>query len=218
MAGIQDFITYEDDFLGHGALPASQSDSDWLVDDTSSSGTPTYVKGGIGGEAVLTLAVTEEPENVCLHHGDDLGFDIDDLITVEMRIKTVASLDSTTTIVAGMGSARADDPDAVAANAFFKLAGSNAIVVETDDGTTDNDDVATGQSLVATYRKLVISFAAGKSDVRFFVDGERVAASTTFDMSGYSAGLQPIFQLQKTSDTNVDSLSIDYIKVTSRRP
>lgn len=217
MAGIQDFIEYCDDFLGHGALPASQSDSDWLVDDTSSSGTPTYTKGGIGGEATLLLASTSEVENVCLHHGDDLNFDIDDLLTVEMRVKTVASLDSATTIVVGMGSARADDPDAVAANAFFKLAGSNAIVVETDDGTTDNDDVATGQSLVATYKKLVISFASGKSDVRFFIDGQRVAASTTFDMSGYSAGLQPIFQIQKTADTNTDSLTIDYIKITSRR-
>lgn len=217
MAGIQDFIEYCDDFLGHGELPASQSDSDWLIDDTSSSGTPTYVKGGIGGEAVLTLASTSEVENVCLHHGDDLNFDIDNLLSVEMRVKTVAALDSATTIVVGMGSARADDPDAVAANAFFKLAGSNAIVVETDDGTNDNDDVATGQSLVATYRKLVISFAAGTSDVRFFVDGARVAASTTFDMSGYTAGLQPIFQIQKTADTNTDSLSIDYIKVTSRR-
>lgn len=217
MAGIQDFIEYCDDFLGHGELPASQSDSDWLIDDTSSSGTPTYVKGGIGGEAVLTLASTSEVENVCLHHGDDLNFDIDNLLSVEMRVKTVAALDSATTIVVGMGSARADDPDAVAANAFFKLAGSNAIVVETDDGTNDNDDVATGQSLVATYRKLVISFAAGTSDVRFFIDGARVAASTTFDMSGYTAGLQPIFQIQKTADTNTDSLSIDYIKVTSRR-
>lgn len=217
MAGIQDFIEYCDDFLGHGELPASQSDSDWLIDDTSSSGTPTYVKGGIGGEAVLTLASTSEVENVCLHHGDDLNFDIDNLLSVEMRVKTVAALDPATTIVVGMGSARADDPDAVAANAFFKLAGSNAIVVETDDGTNDNDDVATGQSLVATYRKLVISFAAGTSDVRFFVDGARVAASTTFDMSGYTAGLQPIFQIQKTADTNTDSLSIDYIKVTSRR-
>lgn len=218
MSGIQDYIEYSDDFCGHGELPASQSDSDWLVDDTSSSGSPSYTKGGVGGEAVLTLASTNEVENVCLHHGDDLNFDIDNLMAVEMRVKTVASLDSTTTVVVGMGSARADDPDAVVANAFFKLSGSNTVVVETDDGTTDNDDVATGQSLAATYKKLVISFAGGKSDVQFFIDGQRVAASTTFDMSGYSAGLQPIFQIQKTADTNTDSLSIDYVKITARRP
>lgn len=217
MAGIQDFIEYCDDFLGHGELPASQSDSDWLVDDTSSSGSPTYVKGGIGGEAVLTLASTNEVENVCLHHGDDLGFDIDDVITYEARVKVTETLDSATTIVFGLGSARADDPDAVAANAFFKLAGSNTLVVESDDGTNDNDDKATGTSLSSTYKKFVISFASGKSDVRFFVDGQRVAASTTFDMSNYSAGLQPIFQIQKTADTNTDSMTIDYVKIVSKR-
>ena len=217
MAGIQDFVEYCDDFLGHGELPASQSDSDWLVDDTSAAGSPTYVKGGLGGEAVLTFASTSEVENVCLHHGDDLNFDIDNIITYEARVKVTATLDSATTMVFGLGSARADDPDAVVANAFFKLAGDNTLVVESDDGTNDNDDVATGQSLSSTYKKFVISFAEGTGDVRFFVDGQRVAASTTFDMSNYTAGLQPIFQIQKTADTNVDSMSIDYVKICSRR-
>lgn len=217
MAGIQDFIEYCDDFLGHGELPASQSDSDWLVDDTSASGTPTYVKGGVGGAATLTLASTSEVENVSLHHGDDLGFDIDSIIRAEFRVKTVASLDSAVTIVFGMGSARADDPDAVAANAFFKLSGSNSVVVETDDGTTDNDDVATGKTLGADYKRFVIDFSGGKSNVKFYVDGDSVATSTTFDMSGYSAGLQPIIQIQKTADTAADSVSVDYVKIVSRR-
>lgn len=217
MAGIQDFIEYCDDFLGHGELPAAQSDSDWLVDDTSSAGTPTYVRGGIGGEAVLTLASTNEVENVCLHHGDDLNFDIDSIIRAEFRVKTVASLDSATTIVFGLGSARADDPDAVAANAFFKLAGSNAIVCETDDGTTDTDDVATSKTLVATYQKFVIDFSGGKSDVKFYIDGDRVAQSTVFSMADYADGLQPIVQIQKSADTNIDSVSVDYIKIVSKR-
>lgn len=216
MAGIQDFVEYCDDFLGHGELPAAQSDSDWLIADTSTSGTPTYVKGGIGGEAVLTFASTAEIENVCLHHGDDLNFDIDKILRAEFRVKTVATLDAATTIVFGMGSARADDPDAVAANAFFKLAGSNAVVCESDDGTTDVDDTATGKSLVAAYQKFVIDFS-DKTDIKFYIDGDRVATSTTFAMAGYTAGLQPIVQIQKTADANTDSVSVDYVKVISRR-
>jgi hypothetical protein len=217
MAGIQDFLEYCDDFLGHGALPASQSDSDWLVDDTSSSGTPTYTKGGLGGEATLAFDNTSEIQNVCLHHGDDLNFDIDNIVEAEFRVKTVATLDATTTVVFGLWSARADDPDAVAANAHFKLAGSNAVVCETDDGTTDNDDKAAGTTLVATYKRFVISFAKGKSDVRFFIDGVPVATGTTFDMSGYSAGLQPAVQISKTADTNTDSVTVDYVKIRCRR-
>lgn len=217
MAGMQDFEEFCDDFNGAVAtLPTTaESGSPWLVDDTSSAGTPTYEKGG--SEATLQLASNSEIENVCLHFGDALDFDIDSLLRIEFRAKVTASLDSATTVVMGMGSARDDNPDSVAANAFFKLAGSNAIVVESDDGVTDRDDVDAGASLSDTYKRFVIDFAGGKSNVKFYVDGSRVASSTTFDMSSYSAGLQPIFQIQKTADTNTDSVTIDYVKVTSRR-
>lgn len=217
MAGIQDFQEFCDDF--NGAVAAFPTTADpatpWLIDDTSSSGSPTYTRGT--SAATLTLASTSEIENVCLHFGDALDFDIDNIISVEFMAKTTATLDSTTTVVMGLGSARNDDPDAVAANAFFKLAGSNSVVCESDDGTTDNDDVSTGVSLSSTYKRFVISFAGGTSDVKFYIDGVRVAASTTFDMSGYTSGLQPIFQIQKTADTNVDTLVIDYVKVVCRR-
>lgn len=217
MAGIQDFQHYEDDFIGTVATFPTSADPavPWLVDDTSSSGTPTYTTGT--SVATLTLASTAEVENVCLHHGDALSFDIDLIQSIEFAAKTVATLDSATTIVMGVGSARADDPDTVAANAFFKLAGSNAIVCESDDGTNDNDDKSTGLSLVDAYRRFLIDFTGGKSNVTFYVDGQRVASSTTFDMSNYSAGLQPIFQIQKTSDTNTDSLTIDYVRITCKR-
>jgi len=216
MAGIQDFQEFYDDF--NGAVAAFPTSADpataWLVDDTSSSGAPTYTKGT--SEATLTLASTTEVENVCLHFNDALDFDIDSIIRMEFRAKVTATLDSATTIVMGLGSARADDPDTVAANAFFKLAGSNAVVVETDDGTTDNDDNATGVSLSSTYKRFVIDFSGGKSDVKFYVDGVKVGTET-FTMSAYSSGLQPIFQIQKTSDSNTDALTVDYVKVVSRR-
>jgi hypothetical protein len=216
MAGIQDFQEFYDDFNGAAAaLPTSADPATaWLVDDTSSSGAPTYTKGT--SEATLTLASTTEVENVCLHFNDALDFDIDSIIRMEFRAKVTATLDSATTIVMGLGSARADDPDTVAANAFFKLTGSNAVVVETDDGTTDNDDNATGVTLSSTYKRFVIDFSGGKSDVKFYIDGVKVGTET-FTMSAYSSGLQPIFQIQKTSDSNTDALTIDYVKVVSRR-
>lgn len=219
MAGIQDFVVYEDDFIGTSATLPSSADpaTPWLIDDTSASGTPTYVRNA--SAAVLTLAATNEVENVCLHHGDALSFDIDDIQTVEMRVK-VSGCTSGTTIVWGVGSARNDDPDAVTAHASFKMVGADsttAVVVETDDGTTDLDDKATGKTLSTTYKRFVIDFTGGKRDVKFYIDGERVASSTTFDMSGYSAGLQPIVQIQKAANTNADAVTVDYVKITAKR-
>jgi len=226
MAGIQDVVIFEDDFLGASAtFPAAASAENgmpWTVKDTSSSGTPTYTHGtGINGEATLAFSNTGEIQNVCLHMDDDLNFDIDLIDHIELQVKMgQAALDATSSVAFGLASARNDAIDSIAAHASFRVIGATsttAVVVESDDGVTDNDDVATGTTLINAYKKFVISFAAGTSDVRFYIDGARVAASTTFDMSGYTVGLQPYCQLQKTSDTNTDSVVIDYIRVVSRR-
>lgn len=219
-------VIYHDDFLGHGALSSSQSDSDWLIDDTSSSGTPTYTKGGIGGEATLALASTSEAENVCLHHGDDLNFDIDKLQRVTFRVKMgQAALDAASQVAFGVCSARNDAIDSIAEQACFRVVGADdttAVVCESDDGSNDNNDVATGQVLINAYKRFVIDFSGGKSDVKFYMDNGsgalvRIAASSTFDMSNYSAGLQPFVQIQKTSDSNTDSVVIDYVRIESNR-
>jgi len=219
MAGIQDFLVeYIEDFLGPQTLTASPAGSDqWDIADTSSSGTPTYTVGGTNGEATLAFDNTSEIQNVCLFKSDVLNFDIDYIHSIELRVKTVASLDTATSLAFGLCSARNDAIDSLAAHASFRLIGSNSLVVETDDSVNDNDDVATGATLVDTYKRFVIDFTGGKSNVKFYVDGVRVAASTTFDMSNYSAGLQPYVQLQKTADTNTDSVVIDYIKIVSKR-
>jgi len=219
-------IIYHDDFLGHGALSSSQSDSDWLIDDTSSSGTPTYTKGGIGGEATLAFSSTSEIQNVCLHHGDDLNFDIDSLQRVTFRVKMgQAALDTASQVAFGMCSARNDAIDSIAEQACFRVIGADdttAVVCESDDGSNNNDDIASGQVLSNSYKRFVIDFSGGKSDVKFYMDNGsgalvRVASSQTFDMSGYSAGLQPFVQIQKTADTNTDSVVIDYIHIESNR-
>ncbi len=185
----------------------------WTIADTSSSGTPTYLcVTEDGGAAKLTLASTSEAENVCLHFDDVLPWGLADLKYVEFVLK-VAGIDSATTLVAGVGSARNDAVDSVATNAWFKLMGSvstSAVVVESDDGTNDNDDVATGSTLAAVYKKLHIDFSQGLADVRFYLDGERVAAATTFDLSNITSGqnVQPIIQLQKASGTGVPSVTV----------
>lgn len=218
MAGIQDFIEYVEDFLGPQTLTASPTGSDqWDIADTSSTGTPTYTVGGINGEATLAFDSQAEIQNVCLFKSDVLNFDIDAIHSIELRVKTVATLDSATSLAFGLCSARNDAIDSLAAHASFRLIGSNSLVVETDDSVNDNDDVATGATLGSTYKRFVIDFAGGKSNVKFYVDGARVAASTTFDMSNYSAGFQPYVQIQKTADANTDSVVIDYIKIVSKR-
>jgi len=197
----------------------------WAIADTSAAGTPTYTGANLGGFFMANDA-QDEVQNICLSFGNVLSYDIDDLIAVEFIAQCSATLNAVCTIVMGVGSARNDDPDAVAANAWFRLEGSNALLVESDDGTNDNDDVATGQTLVNAWKRFRIEFAegvftaspptlsvGGKGDVRFYVDDgrgrmRRVAANTRFNMENYAVGLQPIIQLQKTGSANIGTVGV----------
>jgi hypothetical protein len=231
MAGKQDFWEFFDDFIyGGGTVPATAGIiTPWKITDTSSGGTPTYVFGvdqgtsGSGcGEAKLTFDNTSEIQNVCLSFGDALTFDVNDGLVFEARVKMAQStLDSATSLAFGITGDRADAIDSVAYHALFRLIGSDSVVCESDDGVTDKDDIATGLSLVNAYKLFKID-AQNLSNVKFYMSDAygrlmRVAASTTFDLSAYSGSMQPFFQLQKTADTNTDSVLIDYVRVTGRR-
>jgi hypothetical protein len=221
MAGMQDFETFYDDFNGAVATFPTSADpaTAWLVDDVSVTGTPVYTKGT--SEATLTLNNDSAEVIVALHFNDALDFDIDDIQRVTMRVKIgAATFTSGSILCFGVGSARNDTANSVAANAWFRMEGANSttlVYAETDDGTRDVDDVSTGVALGTTYKNFVIDFTGGKSNVKFYIDGQRVCSTQTFDMSAYTAGLQPIIQLQKAANTNVDSVVIDFIEVVCKR-
>lgn len=229
MSGIQDFWEWVEDFFGGGTLGTSASEGDALViTDTSSAGTPTYVRvdGSATGEVAIDMDTQAEVQNVCLSFGDKLCFDIDNIKCAEFRVKAnQAALDATSQLAFGLTGDRNDAIDSIAQAALFRVVGADsttAVVVESDDGTNNNDDVATGQTLVASYKTFRIDFSQGKSDVRFYMDDgngtmKRVAASTTFDMSSYAGSLQPLVQIQKTSDANANGVTLDYVKVWGTR-
>lgn len=222
----KDFWEFCDDFFGNLVFSATKGSNvghAYDIADTSSSGSPTHavVDGSETGEVAVDLASTNEIENVCLYQGDKLQFDIDKIVEFGCRVKmNQAALDAASQFAIGLAGDRNDAIDSIAQAALFRVVGADsttALVVETDDGTNDNNDVATGKTLINAYKWLVISFAQGKSDVRFFVDGEPVATGTTFDMSNYSGALQLFAQIQKTADTNVDGFTLDAWYVRGRR-
>lgn len=219
--------TYRYDFRGHHLIPATASNAGgpFSKADTSAAGAPTLV-GLNGGGIRLGLEATSEVQNLCLYMGDILPFTIGEIIAARIIAKCTAALDSATSIAFGLGSARNDAVASMTARACFKLAGSQAVVVDTDDGTTERLNVATGLTLGNAWSKFEIRFADANvtrdppavstgrpSNVQFFGNNaygslRRVASGTAFDMSAYTAGLQLFAQIQKTADTNADVLDI----------
>lgn len=183
--------------------------------------TPTIL--GITGEATggikLLLTNTSEAQIATLSHGDICSFKADNIKTATFRLKCTADITTAQTLVFGLTSARADDPDATASNVQFKLAASTAVVVECDDGTTDTDDAATAATLSTAYKEFVIDFTNGLSDIRFYASNaggelERLAPRTTFSAAALTGDfLQPNIQLQKASGTTTPSVVVDYVSI-----
>lgn len=184
----------------------------------------------------LALDATSEVQSATLYSGDILPFDIEDLIRVSFIAKITASVPAAVMAAFGVASAFNATLNTIAEHAWFRVDGSNALLVETDDGTNDNDDAATGISLSTTYRRCVIDFSTGiltrsppakslggRAQTQFFVSNDngslqRVAQGVSFDMSNYAGNLQLFAQIQKTTGTAVGTLSILEAEVEYKLP
>lgn len=222
MATLDTFKIVHDFFGVNDGSGAAVDINPFTVKDLSPLGAVTvaFVDGSNRGELALTMAADNEVQNISLYQNDVLQFDIDKLTQIKFRIKTNgATMTSGSELAFGVTSERADAIDSIAEAALFRIIGATSttlVVVESDDGTNNNDDVATSKTLINAYKDFIISFAVGTNDVRFFIDGEPVAESTTFDMSNYTGKLQIFCQIFKAANTNANGIVLDYIEVRGR--
>lgn len=218
------------DFVGHGELGAA-GDAGAGPFVQNKTGTPGDIVNE-NGYLKIPIAATSEAEINCAYFGDELSFDVDDIKQIRIGLHTVADLGSGVSAVVGVGSARNDTVDNVTANLWVRIADTNVLYVESDDGTTDNDDKATGLSMGATDLIVVFDFdngvlmrsplesgsVGGKKHILVSIDNgdgylRRVCADTVFTLNGYTAGLQPIFQIQKASGTGTGALYVKFFEV-----
>jgi hypothetical protein len=194
--------------------------------------------GGTADGMTAAFTSTSEAQSLRLSFADVLSYDIDDLIYFETLVRITSATLTNVSAIIGMASAGNAVINTIGEQASFGINGSLALFCETDDGTRDNDDIATGLTLTTgAWTRLRIDFATGtttvspgpslggKSNIQFYagtatssanIPMRRVALGTRFDMSAYSGGLQPYVQFQKASSTDVGSLSVKYIEVGCR--
>lgn len=215
------------DFRGELALALAGSGvgNPFVKADTSAAGSPT-VGGLTGGGIRMAFSETNEVQNLCVFMGDVLPFNIAEIVNFEIVVKTVASLDATSSIAFGLCSARNDAISSLAAHASFRCVGNNNVIAETKDSVTSLSNIPTGLTLKDRWKRFRMDFASRnttieppslsrgrRSNIEFYGANDngalrRVASGTRFDMSAYSGGLQIYAQLQKTQSTNVNSFDI----------
>lgn len=221
-----------EDFLGATDIPSTgdtvvNSVSPWYVHDTSSGGTPTKAVSADYDCGAYSLAFdnTNEAQVLNLCWNDEQNIDPTSHPIVTARVRFPTAIPTATDMFAfGLASARNDTLNTVASNAWFRVeGGASALLVETDNGTTDTDDKDTGIDVAAdTWYELRVD-ASDYTAVKFYYRTALTDAWTDITPSGQTfalhatTGLQPYLQFQKASGTGTNGVLVDYVDVIFRR-
>ena len=234
-SGPGDYVTLFSDFIQDvGETPVLP----WVVtEDGSTSATGDFIDAPDGALRLLH-STDNAAEAMLLSLGGTNAISPTKEPIFEARVKVNLSTDaafaaaSVYEVIVGMCtagsavSASAAAFDGFADNVGFRLGGgaqaTNSIFLESDDATTNNDDVDSGIDFTAgTYHVYKIDMS-DTSDVRFYVDGVLANNGNTFNMSAIAATdyLEPFILFARTNNAGTErahSLDIDYVNVSSKR-
>jgi hypothetical protein len=209
-------VLFEDDFLGSGI----RSTDTWTVVDVSTTGDTTPLIAADAGNGVIRLPLdsTSEAQESGITWGDERTLTLNRKLIFEARVALQTLPTLLSEAVWGLAGDKNADADTAAEGIWFKADGSGVIVAESDDTANNNDDVATGVTLTATTFAIFRIDCSTITDIKFYINGARVASGTTFDMSTVAAlALQPYFHIAKASGAGLGVLDVDYVRVWQAR-
>jgi hypothetical protein len=213
-------LYFYDDFIGAAGGSVFDGSQIWNVVDVGAA-TEAIVADSSNGLFRLHIHVTGEDEDAVLYHSDNRTFDVSKGLIFEAKLDMATLPTLGTRGVVGMCGNTAADKDALLESAWFKWDGSGAILCETDDTSLDNANIVTGVTSVAGTPNIFRIDFTTLTNVKFFIDGVRVATGTTFDMSNLAGAeliLQPYFSFDKaTPNAGLGDMDIDYVKIWSNR-
>ncbi len=217
-------VIANDDFIGADVvIPASgavQSGTKWSKKIVGAA-PPTVVKtaNGVNGLVACSLTSAGQKQDAALHMNDELMASIAQGAIFEARI-------SLTTLPTGVGIASwglwgawADAGSAYRVG--FEVPAGGVVSCESDDNATDSSK-ATATTLVAgTYNIFRIDCTL-QTDIKFFIDGERVGAAAgafTFKnaASASNSKSQPHIGMYKATGAGLGVISLDYVRVWQER-
>lgn len=209
-------FVFRDDFAG----PATINTFNWTVVDVSVAGdtAPIIVADKGNGVLRLTLDNTSEAQESGVTWGDQRSL----VLNQGLVIQFVLSLNQLPTLLSeavwGLAGNKNAVADTVAESIWFKVDGSGAVVVESDDTVNEKTDEATGVTLSAGTPLIFTIDCTTINDCKFWIGKVPVATGTTFDMSTVSAlALQPYIHIAKASGEGLGQVDVDVVSVAQQR-
>jgi len=214
-------LLFDDDFLGDWPAAATVlplgTNNPWLkvetlglgiTDSDEANGVKKFAFDAVAEAATAALYMVNSP------------FDIDKNPVFEC-ILAIYDIGDDATLDFNWGLAsdtHATDFDSIATFAAFHMDSPGlSVLCHSDDGTTDTAPVDTLVDLVDNTMATFKIDVSDKTKVKFFINGVRVLASTTFDISAYTGALTPIVHVEKTSNNTTMELRLDRIRVRGER-
>lgn len=196
---------------------AAQSGCKWAYKHVETGGSPTVAKSADVVNAIVAIDLddTDEAQEAALFMNDQLTFSIAQGLIFEARVKLAALPGSDVTASWGLWGDYATASDY---RVGFEATGGGAITCESDDNATDTA-ASSGVTALATDWKIYRIDCTTQSNIKFFIDGVRVASGTTFNNAASAANskCQPHFGLVKASGTTEGTIHVDYVKIWQNR-
>lgn len=217
----RDVLCIVDNFDRAQTLSTTPGMNGWTQKVTKTAGSPAAVCIS-GGGLQMSLDTTSEAQVLTVDQNDVLSIPASQLQIVRIHAD-VSGVGAHTTVLLGMATAENDAEGSVAEYSLFAIKGATNtgnVVVDTNDGTVANANLATGQTLGSTTKEFVMDFTNGLNDIRFYIDGQRVAASSTLISMALAAStlnLQPYFQVAKTTGAEAPVVKVRRFELSYKR-
>lgn len=209
-------VHYMEDFLGKDTIPPEK----WTYIDVSAAGntTPLLAADVANGVLRLPLDSTSEAQESGVYWNDQRPLVLNQGLVCEMGV----SLQTLPTLLGigvwGLAGNKNAVADSVEESIWFRVDGSGAVTVETDDTVNEQTKVSTGVTFTAGQKKIFRIDCTDIANIKFYIDGVNVAGGTTFNMNTVpTLALQPYVHLAKASGAGLGVLDVDFIRVWQNR-
>ena len=171
---------------------------------------------GVNGLVACSLTSASQKQDAVLHMDDQRVFSIAQGAIFEARLAltTLPTLAAVASL--GLWGDWADGGSAYRVG--FEIPAGGAVTCESDDNVTDTDALA-GVTLTAGDYHVFRIDCTNQSDIKFYIDGARVAGGTKFANAANAANskAQPHLGLYKASGAGVGVMSVDYVRIWQER-